>query len=371
MTDLETEIRATLAAAAAAVPEEAAPAHLLTPTRVPARPVSKWRRNRWLAPALAAVVAVLLIGGIAGVVATGHHSSPRRAATPPPAPSSFVGVVATGPARDTISVISSATAAVRKVLVKTGADFTNNGLAVSPDGAYVYATWITRPSVVIKQISVATGRVRTIADGSEPAVSPDGRFLAYIGDGEATVVLVRDLRTGTTRSWSLSGVAPGCANIRSVVWLGDGSRVVIRPEDCPVRTSGSADQTSSSTLPALVVVDPSAPGSRPRGIALPVPKYVNGVHSAGSAAPDSVLVDVLTRTGETIYRVRLVDNHATVTDQAGLNHSLLMAVDHSGRHLLYLMSNPRTHVRIATLADGRITGVRRLAAAPSLAAAAW
>jgi WD40-like Beta Propeller Repeat len=92
---------------------------------------------------------------------------------------------------------SASTGAVAGVLKRLGVSWTNNGFAVSPDGRYVYFTLIPKSrkwkSLLLEPLSVATDRTRFMAFGEQPAVSPDGRLLAYTsGEDRMATVVVRE-----------------------------------------------------------------------------------------------------------------------------------------------------------------------------------
>ncbi|HUF83012.1 MAG TPA: hypothetical protein VMQ81_00305 [Acidimicrobiia bacterium] len=57
-----------------------------------------------------------------------------------------------------------------------------NGFAVSPDGRFAYFDRGGEPTCDAKvvRLNLETGRERTIATGAQPALSPDGRRLAYV-----------------------------------------------------------------------------------------------------------------------------------------------------------------------------------------------
>ena len=57
-------------------------------------------------------------------------------------------------------------------------------------------------------VPVAGGPVRSVAAGSDPAVSPDGRMLAYVTGAEPhrgpEAIVVRNLATGSQRRWAFT-----------------------------------------------------------------------------------------------------------------------------------------------------------------------
>jgi hypothetical protein len=167
-----------------------------------------------------------------------------RSAASPPADPGFVAVF--GESRQgtsqSIRLISPRTGHLIKVLSHLG---TGNGFALSPDSRRVFVVGPVGKGIVIRQVSVATGRVSYVADGAYPAVSPDSKYLAYATGSRAMAeVAIRNLRTGATRVVSvrrLIGQDSGLLNQGSVTWLGDGSEVlaVPEPDGIPVSTGAA------------------------------------------------------------------------------------------------------------------------------------
>ena len=78
------------------------------------------------------------------------------------------------------------------------------------------------PSERIMSVPLSGGSLTAVARGRNPAVSPNGLFLAYISDSDlaftAQAILVRDLRTGSTRQFV--GQSPE-VDLRSLSWSPD------------------------------------------------------------------------------------------------------------------------------------------------------
>jgi Tol biopolymer transport system component len=76
----------------------------------------------------------------------------------------------------------------------------------------------------VARLNLATGRTRTIAPGHGPALSPDGRLLAYAGCGpDEDRLVVRDLASGKKRTWELQ-----TALIDRLSWAPDARNLAFR-----------------------------------------------------------------------------------------------------------------------------------------------
>lgn len=181
-------------------------------------------------------------------------------------------------------MISPRTGRVVKVVAGVS---TGNGFALSPDAKDVYVVTTAGHAVEIRRISVATGKATVVADGAYPAVSPDGRYLAYATGSRFSKVAVRDLRTGRTRVIelrSLLGNGGNFLNQGQVTWLGDGSELIAVPgitaseaaAKIPARaSSASAGMAGSDQLPpgkqTLIVIKVRPDGLAARRIVVPDP----------------------------------------------------------------------------------------------------
>src|SRR5215470_6657057 len=153
--------------------------------------------------AVTAVVAGLVLSGCGTSRGGAKHPSRLAAAADPPL------VAVAGSSRhggSMIEMISPTTGRATKVVARVG---TGNGFALSPDSKNLYVVGPVGAKIEIRRISVATGKVSFVADGAYPAVSPDGRYLAYAtGDqfsaSSFSSLAVRNLRTGSVRVISLA-----------------------------------------------------------------------------------------------------------------------------------------------------------------------
>jgi hypothetical protein len=207
-------------------------------------------------PALLAAVAVVA-GSVALAVELASGAGPATAASPAPLsglpvrraadPPAFAGVLQSrAGARQWIKLFSPVT---ERVVCSVAVGGSGNGFALSPDSRFVYVVGPVRGHIRIERISVATGHGSFVADGAQPAVSPDGRYLAYATGRLFTRLAIRDLRTGATRVVNLAsliGSDPGLLN-GQVTWLGSSAQIVAMP--MPLSTAVAAS-TPSARAPA-------------------------------------------------------------------------------------------------------------------------
>jgi sugar lactone lactonase YvrE len=107
---------------------------------------------------------------------------------------------------------------------------TVNGIALARDRRTAYVAVLrSHAAPALLDVTLASGASRTIASGISPAVSPDGRRLAYLatewrGYWLSTGLAVRDLATGATRTFPL----PAGAYTRSPLnWSPDGKAIAV------------------------------------------------------------------------------------------------------------------------------------------------
>src|SRR5215470_4635195 len=130
-------------------------------------------RRSWPDGVAMVAAAIVLAGpGLAGCGQRAGHGGARQAGDPPLV---AVEVISHG-SHSRLELISPKTGRVAKVVAHVG---TGNGFALSPDSKSLYVVGPVGGTIEIRRVSVATGKISFVADGAYPAVSPDGRYLAY------------------------------------------------------------------------------------------------------------------------------------------------------------------------------------------------
>jgi hypothetical protein len=260
-------------------------------------------------------------------------------------PSSFV-LVSTSGLTSTVELRSASTGQLVQDVGTFGQSFTNNGLALSPDGRYVYVTFNAHQTLLLERIDVASGSRTLIADGEQPSLSPSGRLLAYATgpDGSETLV-VRDLSSGVTRSVNLAKLLGPDTDLlnASITWLGDGSEIVIAPGGVAsaVTTTepaspGSCSAVASSATCLLVVGLTAGNSLTANRLVLSDLGSFNITIGGDDSLPRSVLIAISETDGTAVDRVDLSSAGVSVVRLLSLPPVLPLAFDPGGTHLLYL-----------------------------------
>ena len=257
-----------------------------------------------------------------------------------------------------------------------GMRFTNNGLALAPDGRSVYFTLIPTgkriSSLLLERITVGVRRPTLRVAGEQPAVSPDGRLLAYTTDApHAQSIRVRDLVTGLTRTVDISAPIGHDGDLlnASVAWLADSRTIVVLPGEVATPASRSATaaariafkRRSARALAALIVIAPNADG---RLVARRV--LVHGLDGSpdtiytAAASPGSVIASSLVADTCVLDAISLSGRSAVVSRIVAIKAAQVVALDPSGRRLLYIQGHRPPALWAATLAPGRLIDRHRL-----------
>jgi hypothetical protein len=336
-----------------------------------------------------AIAALVLAGLVSACGATGHGSlgEQRSAYQTVVDPPTFVYITQTGRAVAwTVELRSPVTGQIVGVLARYGESLTSNGLALSPDARHVYITVIGRGTLRIERIDAADRARSFVADGEQPAVSPDGRLLAYAtGPSGSDMLAIRDLSSGETRSVDLARVMGRSSELLdgAVTWLGDASEVVVMPAPVPVAVAlpagvaagGRSGSCSTVISPAvcLIVVHLSAgddPLTARLVVAHGVPAGLVRISGAGALSRSLLLADALAK--QTIIdQVQVGGPRPRVTRVAALAPVLPVAFDLAGTHLLYLVGHSPPALWVGQLAPGRLVDPHRLIANADLGSVAW
>lgn len=195
-----------------------------------------------------------------------------------------------------------------------------------------------------------TGRV-AIPGGRFPAVSPDGRWLAYArGEEEPNLMTVRDVRTGAERAWAF----PDGHALRFLAWAPDSRRLAL--EDSYGGESGTI-VFDTAQPPGPVAPRPTLPDTMTlaswRGRIGTLLGWRFGPHVEGSPdpGPSSELVEVDAATGAVLGVLLVVPTTDPVVDP-----------DASGRHFLVVTRYNELY---------RWTGERLVLLHRGVSAAAW
>jgi hypothetical protein len=349
----------------------------LRPLREPAS-LARPQRLRVLAPVAAMVAVGLVIGGLV-LTRNSMRSAPAQTPTGgrsvPLDPSEFAifGTSRTGSA-EWIKVASLIGRGVR-LLAPIG---TSNSLALSPDSKSVFVVNQYRSQIAIQRISVATSRVTFVADGANPAVSPDSRYLAYATGNGFSELAVRDLRTGSTRTIDVAPLIGGSSSFLTepaITWLGDGTQVVVVPRPDLTAQVGSLGGDTRSNSPAgtacgqqdsprglcVIVMDTGARRLRVRPAYVPVSSSAQLVVGADSANGHGLLIAARNGPGvRSLVAVSLAVGHVLTHRIATLPpKSLVWSIAPAGDRILYSGNTP-AGIWTASWRGGRLVHQHRL-----------
>jgi len=233
-----------------------------------------------------------------------------------------------------------------KVIKDLGAvqGYTNNGLALSPNGRDLYATVNRSQTLMVERIDLANGGESFVADGAEPSISQNGRLLAYAtGPPGSQELVVRDLDSGMIRSINLQKLLGRYGDLlsASIAWLG--SQIVVRPggvlddlmggaKPPPLKGSCSAVPLSAS---CLIVVNVRA------GLSLTAERVILdrgrlGDAVIGASGSSNLVMAVFDNHHTDVYRANLGEGARTVTHLFSLPSALPQAFSSNGTELFYL-----------------------------------
>lgn len=208
------------------------------------------RRRRRRRVAGAAVIGVLVLTVTVASVLLLENQPPRPVGTPPPSRVEGVAVPAMPPQMVvwaqigrtmSVQVLSSRSGHVVRTLASDIGLFNSTPQpTAAPDGTVYFdqAIGATQqgpdahpPVEQILSIPITGGPATFVADGHDPVVSPDGRYLAYLiwtelTDGPEGVVVVNRL-TGAVDTWEYSTNVP---DINTISWSPDSQSLAVSTE---------------------------------------------------------------------------------------------------------------------------------------------
>jgi hypothetical protein len=345
----------------------------------------------------AALVAAAVVAGASGLTGRGVRTPARGPGWLPagpagPMPSQVVAW--TGGFK--IQVLSSRTGRVVRTLASNVALF--QGLptvAVSPAGVVYFDTgravatagWPGpgRPEQWIESTPLAGGPITPIGPGDMPAVSPDGRLLAYLAwtvqiyppgtparDMKPPLpeaIVVRNLQTGAVRRWAFTSDVPA---ISSLSWSPDSRFLAYTSQSWasgwrpPPDVTQLLDTRSGGTLTSARRI-PLAPGLEWAGFLTAQAGLAVTPYPAAHGRQQT-LVAVDTRTGRILQRLIGLPSQGLFTGNAWDGTEGTITADPTGRYLLIATSGPRGYGEILRWAIGE----RQLAAlAAGAIRAAW
>lgn len=174
---------------------------------------------------------------------------PARPTTPP---DSFVAFTDDG---DIVVAETATGQIVHKVVGRADLAGPAGALTVQDGRILFYSTKIGDEDCAVWTVPLAGGTPKRIATGAWPSVSPDGRSLAYTrseGCGvKRTTLTVRDLATGSTRSWTDPDeeFPPGGV----FDWRHDSKAVYI--QSCGVDQCGPSEVDTTTAGPAMRYIE--------------------------------------------------------------------------------------------------------------------
>jgi hypothetical protein len=175
--------------------------------------------------AASAATAAVLAGGVIALTTASRPAptthAPARRPQPAAAAPTMPAEVVVWHSNFSLAVVSSRTGMTERTLVLGVAE--DRGLpALSVAGGFVYYDNANGPTSQVLRVPVGGGTPTVVAPGRLPAVSANGEWLAYGTDtslsGGAESIVVTNLVTGVTRTWSFTSSVP---DIAALSWSPD------------------------------------------------------------------------------------------------------------------------------------------------------
>lgn len=303
----------------------------------------RWRRRAIAGSGLALLLAAGVIGGVSLSGGTGRQAG-RAGQLPSGPPAAMPPWIVVWTSTFRIEVLSSRTGRlIRTLATDVGLYQGLPTLAVSAAGV-VYFDDALEGSEWVRSVPLAGGPVMTLGNGASPAISPNGRMLAYVTGPACSLpcpakpetIVVRDLTAGTAKNWAFTSALP---DITSLSWSPDSRYLAF--------AGTTVTKNGTVMVRSAQVLDTRAGGTLDRARQIPLGQTVVwagylsantgvGVTSgpAGVIRAASGLVEVAVTDGRIIRRLTSLPPHGLGTDNAldGAEHTI--AVDHAGRFIL-------------------------------------
>jgi hypothetical protein len=303
------------------------------------------RRRRWTIVALVLTVSLTTpaVLTLARSPSTKTPAAHKNSAASQPAVSAMPAEVLAW-SHFRLEVLSSRDGHVIRTLATNVATFRSlPSLSVSPAGTVYFNNGVSGGSLPVDEIfsvPVTGGAARHVANGTSPAVSPDGHFLAYIRNDNAAftrndnTIVVENLGSRAIRSWTVRE-----SEFSSLSWAPD-SRFL------------SFTQVASHGT-AYLVLDTTAPGQKlgpARRIALApgvswagfMTQTPNGTLGVGVISRHKAisLVAVDARSGRIVRSLVTIPGDLSTGNAVDGPEGTIQA-DPSGQHLLVAATEPK------------------------------
>jgi hypothetical protein len=275
-----------------------------------------------------------------------------------------------------IQVLSSRTGRVARTLVSNVALFQGlPAIAVSPAGVVYFdnARGTARgPEQWIESIPLAGGPITAIGPGDMPAISPDGRLLAYLAwtvqiyppntpardmkPPEPEAIVVRNLATGAVRRWAFTSDGSDGPVITGLSWSPDSRFLAYTSQSWasgrqpPPDVTQLLDTRAGGTLTSARRI-PLAPGLAWAGFLTPQVGLAVTPYPAAQGRQQA-LVAVATRTGRILGPLIGLPSQELFTSNAWDGTEGTITADPTGRYLLIATSGPRGYGEILRWAIG-------------------
>jgi hypothetical protein len=202
----------------------------------------------------------------------------------------------------------------------------------------------------VLSVPLAGGHITAIAPGRDPAVSADGRFLAYVTytdlTGAPEAIVVRNLVSGRQRSWAFRSVQ---SDVDALSWAPGGQFLSFTANSGEARaaTAWIIDTRSAAALTAARPI-PLRPGVQWAGFLTPA---VGLALAASRAGRPQSLVEVAVRTGSVLRRLATL-GYPLFTANVLTGTEGAVTADAGGRYLLIATSGPRGYGELYRLTVG-------------------